>query len=134
MMKMEFCRDTTDANRIVGRGTCEQIKQDCIVSVGKCTRDYRPACGSDGNTYSNSCMLRYSNCDVTKTENVEEVHAGPCGMLNDTPNSVNCNKKCPKTKKKVCGSDGNNYQNECELEKKACKKPELNLRRGFKLK
>lgn len=41
-------------------------------------------------------------------------------------------KKCQKDKKKVCGSDGKNYQNECELEKKACKKPELNLKMAYK--
>ena len=131
-MKMEFCRDTTDANTIVGYGTCDQVKENCMISVGKCTRDYRPVCGSDGNTYSNSCMLKYSNCDVTRTETVEEIHAGPCGMVNDVTSVTDCEKKCPKSKKKVCGSDGKNYQNECELEKKACKKPELNLMVAYK--
>ena len=132
MMKMEFCRETTDANQIVGYGSCEQVKENCIRDVGKCTRDYRPVCGSDGQTYSNSCMLKYSNCDVTKTETTEEIHAGPCGMLNDVTNGANCEKKCPKSKKKVCGSDGKTYQNECELERKACKKPELNLKVAYK--
>merc|ERR1719394_2224487 len=132
MMKMEFCRDTTDANTIVGYGTCDQVKENCMMSVGKCTRDYRPVCGSDGNTYSNSCMLKYSNCNVTRTETVEEIHAGPCGILNDVTPVTDCAMKCPKSKKKVCGSDGKNYQNECELEKKACKKPELNLKVAYK--
>merc|ERR1711937_106490 len=95
MMKMEFCRDTTDANTIVGYGTCDQVKENCMMSVGKCIRDYRPVCGSDNNTYSNSCMLKYSNYDVTSV--------------------TDCEKKCPKSKKKVCGSGGKNYQNECEL-------------------
>merc|ERR1712012_46072 len=107
MMKMEFCRDTTDANTIVGYGTCDQVKENCMMSVGKCTRDYRPVCGSDGNTYSNSCMLKYSNCDVTRTETVEEIHAGPCGMVNDVTSVT-------------------------DWEKKACKKPELNLKVAYK--
>jgi len=108
------------------------VKQKCMISVGKCTRDYRPVCGSDGNTYSNSCMLKYSNCNVTRTETVEEIHTGPCGMLNDVTPVTDCEMKCPKSKKKVCGSDGKNYQNKCELEKKACKKPELNLKVAYK--
>merc|ERR1719454_2626763 len=53
-------------------------------------------------------------------------------MLNDVTPVTDCEKKCPKSKKKVCGSDGKNYQNECELEKKACKKPELNLKVAHK--
>lgn len=40
-----------------------------------CTMDYSPVCGSDGNTYSNSCMLELAQC---KESTLHKVGDGEC--------------------------------------------------------
>ena len=44
-----------------------------------CPRIYRPVCASDGNTYSNACMMEVAACITDEDISVE--HEGKCGML-----------------------------------------------------
>ncbi|XP_071826250.1 double-headed protease inhibitor, submandibular gland-like [Apostichopus japonicus] len=42
-----------------------------------CTRDYRPVCGSDGETYSNYCVLLRERCQ-TKDTSLVRANDGSC--------------------------------------------------------
>ena len=44
-----------------------------------CDLHYAPVCGSDGNTYSNECLLTKTSCSKEKT--IEIVGNGPCSKL-----------------------------------------------------
>merc|ERR1712173_406131 len=107
-MGMMFCRGTTLSDTVVGKGNCDQVKDACMRSVGMCTRDYRPVCGSDGKTYGNRCSLQYANCEFENFKDpVTAVYDGECTeneMQNDTPRRTDCNSKCSKKKNKVCGT------------------------------
>jgi coxsackievirus/adenovirus receptor len=48
-----------------------------MVCPSACIALYDPICGSDGNTYSNSCELAVYNCQFKK--NVKKVGDGRCG-------------------------------------------------------
>jgi hypothetical protein len=125
MMKMMFCRGTTLSDTVVGKGNCDQVKDACMRSVGMCTRDHRPVCGSDGKTYGNRCSLQYANCEFENFKDpVTAVYDGECTenaeMQNDSPRRTDCNSKCSKKKNKVCGTNGITYFNSCELKNAAC--------------
>ncbi|XP_031623369.1 serine protease inhibitor dipetalogastin-like [Contarinia nasturtii] len=83
--------------------------EDCI-----CARNFIPACGSDGNTYSNECML---NCAIKNIKGLSLKHKGECKedeKVVPVPYAVeDC--VCARNFVPVCGSDGNTYSNECTL-------------------
>ncbi|KAJ0391975.1 hypothetical protein ATCC90586_011671 [Pythium insidiosum] len=70
-----------------------------------CTKDYRPVCGSDGQTYSNKCMFDYATCSDPAKKDVTIAHDGEC--------APKCNPGCTKDYRPVCGSDGQTYSNKC---------------------
>ncbi|KAJ8712498.1 hypothetical protein PYW07_005340 [Mythimna separata] len=94
-----------------------------------CTRNYLPICGSDGETYSNQCLLDCANYNTHK--DIVAVKDGPCeGNLPDvetigyitiqlpfagrgSTEAFEC--VCGRDKKPACGSDGNTYSNACLL-------------------
>ena len=42
----------------------------------KCTRIYKPVCGSDGKTYNSECLLEQEKC--VKKLSIQVVGTGPC--------------------------------------------------------
>lgn len=71
-----------------------------------CTRNLQPVCGSDGNTYPNTCILE---CEKHKTGvEIALKKLGPCEAAERV-----C--VCTMEYKPVCGTDGNTYPNRCAL-------------------
>ncbi|XP_072888416.1 agrin isoform X6 [Hemitrygon akajei] len=115
----------------------EPDKGTCICKRGACPSVVAPVCGSDYSTYSNECELEMAQC--TQQRRIKVISRGPCG-LKDPCSDVTCGFGsscvqssdgqsakciCPTTcsgqpEKVVCGSDGQDYRNECELNKHAC--------------
>ncbi|XP_069774455.1 agrin isoform X3 [Narcine bancroftii] len=121
---------------------CERDPKDpakgmCVCKRGACPTVVAPVCGTDYSTYSNECELETAQC--TQQRRIKVIRKGPCG-LKDPCSEVTCGFGssciqssdgqsakcvCPTTcsgqlEKVVCGSDGQDYRNECELNKYAC--------------
>ncbi|XP_014669070.1 PREDICTED: agrin-like, partial [Priapulus caudatus] len=74
-----------------------------------CPHHINTVCGTDGNTYPNECLL-----DCTAREQGTSIRVDHDGECQDTSTPEPCN--CPRHISKVCGTDGNTYQNPCLLE------------------
>ncbi|CAL4152427.1 unnamed protein product, partial [Meganyctiphanes norvegica] len=53
---------------------CRKVDDHCS---GICTADYSPVCGSDGQTYSNECVLNGARCR-NPSDNIVVAHKGEC--------------------------------------------------------
>uniref|UniRef100_H3CZX9 Agrin n=1 Tax=Tetraodon nigroviridis TaxID=99883 RepID=H3CZX9_TETNG len=128
---------------------CIRNKCTCPQCSGKA---FSAVCGSDGTTYNNECELRESSCmqkrriDVVKHGSCDE--DADCGSGGSGSGAESCEQDrcrmfegswdedaeddrcvCDFTcqsvpNNPVCGSDGKNYSNECELKKARCEKQE----------
>jgi len=93
-------------------------------------------CGTDGNTYKNSCYLKQMICKSTSSVKIDYAYDGPCrtvdparttdGPVKVTPGrltSSDCQAPptCDDTVYKICGSDRITYQNKCYFLQAECK-------------
>ncbi|TRZ02482.1 hypothetical protein DNTS_030304 [Danionella cerebrum] len=119
------------------RDPADPSKGDCVCKKIVCTSVVAPVCGSDSSTYSNECELEKAQCNTQRR--IKVMRKGPCA-LKDPCSEVSCSFgsfciqssdglsakcMCPLScenvpKHVVCGSDGLDYQSECELNMKAC--------------
>ncbi|XP_069383188.1 agrin isoform X7 [Paralichthys olivaceus] len=120
------------------RDPTDQAKAECVCKRMECPSLVAPVCGSDSSTYSNECELEKAQCNAQRR--IKVLRKGPCS-LKDPCTEVTCSYgstcvqstdglsakcMCPlgcegKPEETVCGSDGKDYRNECELHQHACK-------------
>ncbi|XP_077371201.1 agrin isoform X10 [Festucalex cinctus] len=123
---------------------CERDPNDpanaeCVCKRGECPSLVAPVCGSDSSTYTNECELEKAQCHTQRR--IKVLRKGPC-FLKDPCTEVTCSYgstcvqstdglsakcMCPlgcegRLEQTVCGSDGKDYRNECELHQYACKR------------
>ncbi|XP_030622895.1 agrin [Chanos chanos] len=108
----------------------------CVVKNGEpvcecpdaCLQVSDPVCGSDGHTYNSQCQMKAMGCALQREIQIQ--HRGPCdepcancsfGAICDAQTGrCVCPTECVDTQQRVCGSDGTTYENECELNVRAC--------------
>ncbi|XP_058499965.1 agrin isoform X8 [Solea solea] len=115
-----------------------RAKAECVCRKMDCPSLVAPVCGSDSSTYSNECELEKAQCNTQRR--IKVLRKGPCS-LKDPCTDVICSYgstcvqssdglsakcMCPlgcdgKPEETVCGTDGKDYYNECELHQHACK-------------
>nr|XP_054602129.1 agrin isoform X4 [Nothobranchius furzeri] len=120
------------------RDPTDPAKGECVCKRAECPSLVAPVCGSDSSTYSNECELEKAQCNTQRR--IKVLRKGPCS-LKDPCTDVTCSYgstcvqssdglsakcMCPlgcdgKPVQTVCGSDGKDYRNECELHQHACK-------------
>ncbi|MFK7807475.1 MAG: Kazal-type serine protease inhibitor domain-containing protein, partial [Saprospiraceae bacterium] len=82
----------------------ECIDKSKINSSKPCTKEYKPVCGCNNETYSNSCMAEKAGI-TSWTE-------GKCGDCIDG-SKINPTAVCTMQYAPVCGCNGVTYGNEC---------------------
>lgn len=89
------------------RGACfSNCKMD-----KKCSRAFKPVCGTDGQTYPNECVLKVYGCLAMRMGKVDKKLK--VSFEGECPNS--CIKTCSHMYEPVCGSNGKTYLNKCSL-------------------
>ncbi|CAG0906268.1 unnamed protein product [Cyprideis torosa] len=106
-----------ECRTIIGKRSVSDF--DCDRPI-RCTRIYRPVCGSDGNTYPSECMLRRQACQDPGLTVASE---GPCPRKKRDVSPIgDCSRAgmCTREYRPVCGSDGRTYANACILNRAYC--------------
>ncbi|XP_056156000.1 agrin [Lampris incognitus] len=120
------------------RDPADPSKAECVCKRMVCPSVVAPVCGSDSSTYSNECELEKAQCNTQRR--IKVLRKGPCSAKDpctevtctfgstcvQSSDGLSAKCMCPlgcegKPRQIVCGSNGHDYRNECELHQHACK-------------
>ncbi|XP_065352950.1 serine protease inhibitor dipetalogastin-like [Cloeon dipterum] len=106
-----------------GQGVVRTDKQHCKTTRHcreACWRISKPVCASDSKVYPNVCKMKSKNCG----KHVFEIPMKYCKSLTQERNAlptIDCPTTCDdEPVEKICGSDGNVYDNECDMKSNTC--------------
>ena len=136
ILKEGACEDPCDFVKCTFAAFCvpsEDMKSATCQCSEACPMLYDPVCATDGSDFSNVCSYESHICHNKKSLDIKynskcdpcenmECHSGTrCKIDSKTRQGVcSCGEKCLPEVKTVCGSDGYDYTNECELQRHAC--------------
>ncbi|EFP07680.1 CRE-AGR-1 protein [Caenorhabditis remanei] len=102
----------------------------------QCSMNSAHVCGTDGKTYLNECFLKLAACKeqkdiiIWKRGNCDEVGSpcekmecgfwGSCVVKPDRTAECECPSKCEDVMRPVCATNGETFDNECEMKRKSC--------------
>ncbi|XP_053339274.1 agrin [Clarias gariepinus] len=131
--KQEECQEECKFSAVC---LLEHGRARCSCEPIRCDGTYTPVCGDDGHTYPNDCERRRAEC-LTQTT-IRSKQQGPCDLNAPSPclkktcefgsscvvengeAVCECLDTCPQISDPVCGSDGQTYSSQCQMNAISC--------------
>ncbi|KAI5612251.1 agrin isoform X10 [Silurus asotus] len=114
----------------------EHGRLSCSCEPIRCDGTYAPLCGKDGHTYPNDCERKRVECLTQTTISIKQ--QGPCDLNAPSPclkkkcdfgsscvvkngeAVCECSETCLQASDPVCGSDGQTYTSQCQMNAIGC--------------
>ncbi|XP_053542529.1 agrin isoform X2 [Ictalurus punctatus] len=131
--KQEECQEDCKFSAVC---LLEHGRARCSCEPIRCDGTYTPVCGNDGHTYPNDCERRRAECLTQTTIHIKQ--QGPCDLNAPSPclkktcefgsscvvkngeAVCECLDTCLQASDPVCGSDGQTYTSQCQMNAIGC--------------